>query len=61
MKNRNKKESFKSPHGRPPGTEGNLDSGHFCLWNPEFKFRLQRIRIQYLESKAVLDYLTWGD
>ena len=57
MKNRNKKQSFKSPHG----TEGNLDSGHFGLWNPEFKFRLQRIWIQYLESKAVLDYLTWGD
>ena len=33
----------------------------FFLWNPESKFRLQRIRIQYLESKAVLDYLTWGD
>ena len=59
MKNRNKKQSFKSPNGRPPGTEGN--SGHFCQLNPESKFRLQRIRIQYLESKAVLDYLTWGD
>ena len=61
MKNRNKKQSFKSPNGRPPGTEGNLDFGHFCQWNPESKFRLQRIWIQYLESKAVLDYLTWGD
>ena len=61
MKKRNKKQSFESPHRRPPGTEGNLDSGNFFLWNPESKFRLQRIRIQYLESKAVLDYLTWGD